>query len=386
LAAAISQRVSERAMFDRAVRAGVERFKDDPNYRLDLVPSNFAPHKSPRSDDSAMLRRIVSAYQKSKEKQRSAAATFNVSNEWLWIYERDLGPAMEALSKGNVNELDRMYSNFFRDSCSTGLAGLPSNLHKKYFGSRISDRCRKIVVIDGLHRYQLWKSRTGAAFSVQDMTCPLVGNPYGNTIDGVFLRPGADYHHCYAQEIRELLPFGGNQVVAELGGGFGGMAYYLVRDTPGVTYINFDLPEAVALATYYLMKSIPNLNMTLYGEADLNAETLNKRGVVMMPSFEILKMGSKSVSVSFNSYSLAEMSPPAIRQYIAEITRMTSGHFLHVNHNKKAVLGADDFGVETSGFQLIRRKLAGWTSAINSNSDEFEYLYKAIEVQERKPA
>jgi hypothetical protein len=364
-------------MLSRAIHVGVQRFKNDPNYRLDLIPSNFAPHKLPQQDDSALLRRIVSAYRKAKDGQRSAGETFNVSNEWIYIYERKLGSAMKALDRGDIEELDRMYSNFFRDSCSTGLAGLTGAWQKRYFGRSISDRNRKIVMIDGLHRYQLWKARTGDEYSAQDMACPHVGNPYGSTMDGVFLRPGADYQHFYAHEIRKLLPFGGNRIVAELGGGFGGMAYYLVRGDPSVTYVDFDLPEAVALASYYLMKSIPDLHMTLYGEADLSPETLSRPGVVMMPSFEMLKMKSKSVSVSFNSYSLAEMSPPAIRQYIAEITRMTSGHFLHVNHNKRAILGADDFGVENHGFQLLRRSLASWTSALNFNSDEFEYLYRA---------
>jgi hypothetical protein len=97
----------------------------------------------------------------------------------------------------------------------------------------------------------------------------------------------------------------------------------------------------------------------------------------MMPSFEIAKMGNKSVGISFNSYSLAEMSPSTIAEYISEITRITSGYFLHVNHSKHSVVSADNFGVEDHRFQLIRRRLAGWTVGLNPGSDEFEYLYKA---------
>jgi hypothetical protein len=278
----LRHRMAMRARLESAIKAGEERFKDDPNYRLDLVPANFAPHVAVRADDSALLRRISVAYQKAKAKQRDAAETFNVSNEWLPIYQRNLGPVMRALSEGNLDDLDRMYSNFFRDPCSTGLAGLPADLTKKYFGRHIADRYRKIALCEALHRYSLWRERTENRYTVQDLVCPLVGNPYGSTIDGVFLRPGVDYHHYYASEINRLLESGEQQVVVELGGGFGGMAFFLVRDNPAITYIDFDLPEACALASYYLMKSLPQLPITLYGEAELTPKLLAKPGVVRL--------------------------------------------------------------------------------------------------------
>ena len=81
-----------------------------------------------------------------------------------------------------------------------------------------------------------------------------------------------------------------------------------------------------------LMRSLPSLSIQLYGEVELSAKALSTPGCVMMPSFEILKMPSKSAAVSFNSYSLAEMSPATIDVYIDQITSITSGYFLHVNH------------------------------------------------------
>jgi len=166
------------------------------------------------------------------------------------------------------------------------------------------------------------------------------------------------------------------RVVFELGGGFGGLAYYLIRDNPGMTYVNCDLPEALALASYHLMKSLPDIRITLYGEADASEEALSTPGVYMMPSFNIMKIPSRFAAVSFNSYSLSEMSPSTIRVYIDQITRITSGHFLHVNHNKYAVLSADEFGIEGHGFELVSRELAGWTLGTNPESDEMEYLYR----------
>jgi hypothetical protein len=155
------------------------------------------------------------------------------------------------------------------------------------------------------------------------------------------------------------------------------MAYFFVRDNLHSTYIDLDLPENMSLATYYLLKAFPTLPALLYGEAELSPETLNNYRIVIMPSYEIQKIETKSVSVSFNSYSLAEMSPSAIQEYIDNLARITQGYFMHVNHTRNAVVTADNFGIEKHGFRLIERRIAGWTLSTNPNADEYEFLYQA---------
>jgi putative sugar O-methyltransferase len=370
-------RLASHRSLNQSVSAGVARFKNDPNYRPDLIPIGFAPHPGPEQDDSAIIARIITAYKKAKIDQQFASETFNVSNEWLPIYERILGPVMQALHREDIPTLKKMYANFFRDPCSHGLSGWPRDLQNKLFSSNSSRKLRDVALVDFLHRFDLWKRRTNHAFTVQELVTPLIGNPYGFIADGVFLRGGVDYQHYYAQAINSTIAPKGQNIVLELGGGFGGMAYFLLRDNPLATYIDFDLPETLALASYFLLKAFPELPVVLYGEAELSAEILTRSRIVMMPSFQINKMASKSVDFAFNSYSLAEMSPPSIREYIAEITRCTRGHFLHVNHNKNSVVSADNFGIEDHGFRLLHRELAGWTLGLNPASDEFEYLYQA---------
>jgi hypothetical protein len=375
--AAVKRRVDLRRSLNQAIKTGRRRFGKDPNFRPDLVPGYFVPRPSDDHDDSVILKRIIAAYNLAKVTQKNAGEAFNVSNEWLSIYERNLGPVMKTLFSEDAAELQRTYQNFFRDPCSTGLAGLPINIPKLLSGGAIKQKFREYILYNVLHRYELWKQRTGNKYTAAALSAPLVGNPYGPTIDGVFIRPGGDYQHYYAHAIAELMASRQEKTVVELGGGFGGLAYYLIRDNPQVTYLDFDLPEATTLASYYLMRSLPSLSIQLYGEVELSAKALSTPGCIMMPSFEILKMPSKSAAVSFNSYSLAEMSPATIDVYIDQITRITSGYFLHVNHNRHAVLSADEFRVEERGFKLVSRDLAGWTQGINGSSDEYEYLYQA---------
>ena len=375
LARSISNRFARWVEMRRAIDISEKRFKNDPNYRLDLVQDDFAPRLGDVQDDSEIIERIIRAYKKAKVDQLSAGEAFNVSNEWLPIYEKNLVSMMRALSSENVDELQRMYQNFFRDPCSMGLVGLPVNMLKVFLDGKIDEKYKKYALADSLHRHDLWKKRTNYKYPIETLSSPLVGNPYGYTISGVFVRSGADYHHYYAQEIQQLLNSTRNNTVIELGGGFGGHAYFLLCDRPDITYFDFDLPETLALASYYLLKTLPNRHITLYGEAESLSEPFGSPGIFMMPSFEIMKLRAKSVAVSFNSYSLAEMSPQAIHTYIEQIARITNGYFLHINHNRNAVLGADDFGIKNYKFKCVRRKLAEWTLGINPNSDEFEYLY-----------
>ncbi len=377
LYAGVKRRLVQRRLMNRALRRGRSLRGNDPNFRPEAVPTFFVPRVSEAADDGPILERIIRAYRKAKADQKKDGEAFDVSNEWRPIYERNLGPVMEALQSGNVPALERMYQNFFRDSCSTGLVGLPINIPNLFSGGEIKQRFREYILCDVQHRYYQWKKRTGGKYSPAALSAPLVGNPYGYIVDGVFVRGGADYQHYYAHAIAELVGSQQEALVAELGGGFGGLGFYVARDNPGFTYANFDLPETIALASYYLFRSLPNVSIRLYGEEEPWTTSLASPGILLLPSFEIVKMPTKSVSVSFNSYSLAEMSPATIHTYLDQIARITKGYFLHVNHNRNAILGADHFGVEERGFKLQNRELAGWTLGINPESDEYEYLYKA---------
>jgi hypothetical protein len=377
LYAGVKRRLVQRRLMHQAIRRGRRLIGTDPNFRPEDVPRYFVPRPSERHDDRPILERIIRAYQKAKADQKAVGEAFDVSNEWRPIYERNLGPVMKALRTGDVPELQRMYQNFYRDTCSTGLLGLPINIPNLFSGGRIKQKFREYIVCDAYHRYYLWKERTGGIYPPSALSAPILGNPYGYVVDDIFIRGGADYQHYYSHAIAKLANSRQEKVVLELGGGFGGLAFYLLRDNPQLTYVDYDLPEAVALASYYLIRALPNVAIGLYGEVQLSAANLEHPGIMLLPSFEMTKMPPKSVAVSFNSYSLAEMSPATIYVYLDEICRITKGYFLHVNHNKNAVLSADEFGVERRGFKLLNRDLAGWTLGINPESDEYEYLYQA---------
>jgi hypothetical protein len=252
------------------------------------------------------------------------------------------------------------------------------DMEKGYFGRRIGRRHKMFWMNDVLHRYRLWRSLMGDTRALEDLDSPCIGNPFGCYIDGRFIQGGSDYQHYYATAIGRLVRAEASKCVVELGAGFGGMAYYLLRDNLDLTYIDLDLPENAALTAYYLLKAFPDRKIRLFGEVDLRHESIQKGEILILPSFEVGNLPTSSAGLVFNSYSLAEMSQETISTFIAEFERLVCerGYFFHVNHNARSLVVADDFGVDSAKFDLLYKIPALWNMGRDSRMDEYEYLYR----------
>lgn len=356
-------------------------YRFDANYRKN---SDIAKCVEDRfgllGDDRALLERISSAYKRASHDLLSYSEIFRPSNEWLPIYQQNLKEVMQALEECNTSELDKIYRNFWREPCSTGLIGLPVDMKRSFFGKnkKISYINKTLYLNDSIHRFNLWKKFLGQRYSVDSLISPLIGNPYGYFIENKFIKAGADYQHYYATRINDLLnEKQGRKVVAEIGGGFGGMAYYFIRDTKNTTYIDFDLPENLALTSYYLLKAFPEKKVLLYGEAAFDGAILADYDIVLMPNFLLDKLPDGTCDLVFNSYSLAEMSPQTISHYVLQSANLINkgGWFFHVNHTKHSLVSARDFPIPDN-FVLISEEFAAWNLGRNSDMDEYEFIYK----------
>lgn len=333
--------------------------------------SNPMPGASP-----AQLRRIVAAYKKSAAELQQAPACYQVSREWLPIYHRYMQDVMQALQAEDIDVLTRMYANFFREKLSTGLHGLHFEMVEKYM--------RPGVPIDpaDLNAYMTAVQQYARQFVLSNREVPLdvlrrppVGNPYGYQLDGTTIYIGAEGHYHYAAVIRKLLKRQQNPVVFELGGGFGGMAYYLSRDTAGLTYIAADLPENAALQAYFLMSHFPTKKIALYGEFDIDNFRPADYDIVIVPNFAIEHLKQDSVDLAFNSYSLAEMSHEAVANYVSRMCNMASQYFYHLNHVYWPV-SSDDFPVNYDKFELFLRYPVMWgRNPQDCTLDHHEYIY-----------
>lgn len=326
--------------------------------------------------DNDIIVRVINAYNKAKKDQKIAADEYQVGDIWSPIYDAHMKEITSALSNNDVNEVAKIYGNFFREPCSWGLHGLPVDMKSAYFSGNLTEENFKLYIADSVHRIDLWAKTIGKSCPIRDLKTPIIGNPYGYYIDGEFIRSGVDYQHYYATMIKRLTKSKSHQFILELGGGFGGLADFLIRDTKNLTYIDVDLPENMALTAFYLLSAYPDKNIALFGEIDHITSDLSNFDAVILPNFAIQDLKDNSIDLSFNSYSLAEMPLITVNNYINHFSRITTKFIYHVNHTKFSTVKADDFEIDLEKFELISRAPALWNMGRNNNMDEFEYIYK----------
>lgn len=342
----------------RVIERGKARFAGDPRFDLRFADDGLKPRDAELPDDTALLHRICDAWCAARERQESAPAAYQPNLWWQTVQRETLGLVRKALASHNVDALRGMYRNFFRDRCGTGVAGLPGIVARAL--GQASQDYRYVLLLDALHRADLWRDRTGGRLPLSLLESPAIGNPYGVVLDGAFVRVGAPDQHFYAHRISELTRAIENPVVAEIGGGFGGMAYYLLRDCPCVRYIDFDVPETIALASYYLLSAFPGKKARLYGEpAAEDAE------ITLLPAFEMPNLPDLTVDVVFSSHVLADLPPGAIGGYMTQALRIA----------KAWVLLVDRPGGCPMSDELVRKELVDWNSLRGPEQEELECLY-----------
>jgi hypothetical protein len=349
-----------------------QHFRGDSRYDLKYVTEGFASRIDASTDDTSMLERICRAYARTVSHPDSALACYGPTEWWGELRQSCLGPAMRALREADIGALRTMYSNFFRDRCSTGLIGVPYGMSKAYFHGPMQDVHRRSYIGDALYRIDYWLSQTGGRFGLPDLAGPEVGNPFGVTIDGTLVQSGSEYHHYCAYKILsriETTP----SVVGEIGGGYGGMAYYLLRDGRRLTYIDFDVPESIALTSYYLLKAFPRLAFLLYGEKDLTVEGLTTSDIVLLPLFEMARIPAGTLTLTFSSHTFGNLSDVAMAEYIGAITRMTREYFLYLGDSR----GAERLSSLGRGrFRLLEARSTGWNRHKAPKAGEVESFYR----------
>jgi len=353
---------------------GDARFRDDARYNLLSVRDGFAPRPN-EDDDTAVLQRICDAYIHTTARQPLAERAYEPTRWWNGVRKTSLGPVRRALASRDLVVLDGMYRNFFRDPCSAGLIGVPYKMSEAYRGRSFDDCSGRLFLSDALHRIDYWKELTGNRFDLHDLAGPDVGNPFGILLDGILVRSGTESQHYSAQRIAELLP-PGKAVVAEIGGGFGGVAYYILRGRPQISYCNFDVPESIALSCYYLLKLFPHLEFLLYGEYASIGACLAQHSVALLPVFELNRLPTKSVDVTFSSHTLSGLTRPAMTEYLDQIVRITRKFFLYVGRSPESNPLREMIRRRYPALTLADQRVLEWNKQKRLNDAEVECLYQ----------
>jgi len=343
---------------------GRRRFKKDPRYDLQRVTAGFANRTDEASDDTPLLERICEAYNKAGSEPHSMFGAYLASESVRRLRQGSLSPSIRALIEHDTVALGEMYRNFYRDPCSAGLLAAPQGMSNAYFGPQIKDFYRHFYLSHVLYRLDYWKYLTSDHFSLKDLAGSGIGNPFGVVIDGTHIAVGAEYSHYCAQRVAGLVDRFStpHSTVAEIGGGFGAIAYYLLHDYRPLTYFNFDTPERIALSSYHLMKAFPHLTFLLYGEKPLTEDTLSEVDVALLPISALAAMQNASIDITFSSNGVSNLSAGAMTECLERIAAITRQSVLYIANQASSEPIGKQLGEGANALTLTDRRTSGWHS------------------------
>lgn len=338
---------------------GRRRFQNDSRYKLQNVTEGFADHIDEGSDDTLLLDRICAAFNKAEERGRSMPGPYLPSQPLQSLRQGRLGPSIRALREHDTAALGKMYRNFYRDPCSAGLMGAPAGMPQAYFSGHIKDIYRHFYLSHVLYRLDYWKELTGGRFSLNSLAGPGIGNPYGVVMDGTHIGVGSEYSHYCAQRVASLIDrrVTPQPAIGEIGGGFGAMAYYLLRDHRPLNYFDFDVPERIALSSYYLMKAFPDFTFLLYGE-----DTTSSADVVLMPISALADMPHSALDIAFSSNAIANLAPAGRSECLQTIGSITRQSLLSIGNEAASEWHAELVEKGNRAFSLTDNRTSGWHS------------------------
>lgn len=355
----------------------------DPAYREVSLhcPDYVEPDQSQIELD--LVNRIFQSFKKMKEAEQLASKLYHPSPLWREHINTSYAPLASGVKNDDIHEFHLFLANF---GTWKQYHGIESNiLIRQNMASIIG---RRYLRNDVFYKpFKTWEWFYNARRHTSRLNYPTHGNQAGCYIDKAFVGVGSFFNDIYGSMLAELIKDADRPVVAELGAGYGKMAYFTLRDSANFSFIDFDLPETLCLAAYYLMKTWPNKPALLFGEELYSPDSHSQYDLIFMPSFEIEQLGVDTVDLFINKNSLGEMTRDAANNFVNRIAD-ASKLFFHMNIENNANLYSDgtfgplgsDYPVPKDEFRLLfRYPDIGHLLAqgyLDFRQDIFMYLYE----------
>ncbi|QDU61538.1 hypothetical protein Pan216_23990 [Planctomycetes bacterium Pan216] len=330
-----------------------------------------------------IVERVARMYQHAKEGQRHASGPYRIGGEWASFYE-ERERLYEPLRQGDIDASLALLRGFWRNELGPLVKEYARFEQLVAREEPATSRFQAGVV----RNYLIWNDLVDA--SPESLRIPDVGNPWGYVIDGVMVAPKATRFHALSTQAQRLVSDAERPWVLEIGAGYGGMAYYLLRDRADVTYVDFDLPETLVLAAYYLLCCLPDRRHFLYGEGEIPWGERSGLASLLLPNFALASVPERSAALVVNSFSLSEMPRGTLAEYCDRIGHITDVYFWHNNVDRWGVVNRGHERIPASAYPLDESLL----SLVSKHFDQFhghggdyrEYLYRRVEAHAQMEA
>jgi len=333
--------------------------------------------------DLPLANRIFKSYKLTKSEQDNKSIVYKPSSLWQSQIDNNFSFLQEAYKNDDVEKFLFFLQNFGNWEKYLGVEN--QDLINKYNKNILLKKFLSDEIFGG--QFKLWKYFNKDE-DLDDLNIPKYGNQIGAVINNKFMVIGSFTNHIYSKILSNYLNLKSEKnKILELGGGYGKLAYYLLKNINNYTYIDFDIPETLTLASYFLSKSFPNKKNLFYGERAFNNNIVNEYDLIFLPSWEIETIQDNSVNLAINKNSLGEMNPETARNYINHIHR-TSKYFFSMNHEyfrnyfndgKKSLINKE-YNIDKKFMELIRYPdfghLTYTRNKLDFDNNIFFYIYK----------
>lgn len=301
------------------------------------------------ANEHAIVAKLMASYKAAIEEQPSVAPPYLPGAGWATLLAAEWHRYREAIDREDVAALAGLLRNFFRNEGISGFWG--GGKMFEGFRDNEGEPHRANLM---LAQYQTWRDlcpTTGLA----ELAAPRIGNPWGYVVDGQVLYEPAFEYHYQARYFQDLVADVPEPTVLEIGGGFGGLGYQILKQAPGTKYIGLDLPENTLLQAYYLTCAFPKAKILTYtrGMRQLDRQTFAAHDIVVLPNFMLPAVESAAVDLVVNVRSLSEMPAETIAEYLQQIDRIGRLWFFHENIYKAR--GDDLFGIPSTEFPPLKQ-------------------------------
>ncbi len=319
-----------RSMVYVPTRVTVDYVKLEGRDRVLSLKEGFTDHrKDPQhltgSDES--IQRIIKAYKSAKAEQETALPEFQVRGLWAEGIAVNFGNLIDALNSSDVSRIREILDNFNRESFAIG-TGAGYDDYVKYSNSPMS----------GVYLKSVWCGYRDLLNSldvdVSQVSYPMIGNPVGVKLNGNLI-PIESLRHAYnGKAISNLLRDINDSVILEIGGGLGGQTYQTMRlaEKQINKYLLFDIPEVLAVCTYFILTVFPEKKVRLFGEGKISAGETEDYNIGLFPHYTIESVEDDSIDLVFNSNSFSEMDGTTAAKYLSIVNRVCHRYFMHINH------------------------------------------------------
>ncbi|MEP3439264.1 MAG: putative sugar O-methyltransferase [Hoeflea sp.] len=313
------------------------------------------PPKQTDAELETLVERICESYIAAKRDQQGLSSEWMPEGEWSNHPIHDAA-FRNALQTRSIEEAALTLRDFWRNSLALIVKEYASFEALSDPDSPMRQRFAHNIVRNWLITREL----TGT--DVEELATAPVGNPWGYEINGTVISPKACRYHLMSRDLRGMVGGLNAPLVGEIGGGYGGLTVDFMTRVPHAAWINYDLPETLAIYSYFVAGALSADRVVMYGETATPTDRGNiaPGTVAAMPNFAIRDLGPRSLDAVVNMFSLSEVGAKPLAAYVERIQTVADGWFVHHNMDRASVINrgheripASRFGINPDTLPLI---------------------------------